>query len=295
MKIDNNALMDVQIPGVELYHKGKVRNVYELDGKLLIVATDRISAFDFVFPTGIPGKGQILTTLSNFWFQQTSHVKNHLIETEVEKYPDFLKPYQDQLEGRSVLVLKTKRIDIECVARGYIVGSGWKEYQNNQTVCGIKLPAGLKQAQVLPEPIFTPATKEDNGHDENISFDKMKDLVGTELSEKLRDLTLQIYIDAAKQAYNKGIIIADTKFEFGLDDQGNIILIDEILTPDSSRFWPMDQYQVGVSPVSYDKQFVRDYLEGIQWNKQPPVPELPTEIVQKTREKYLEAHQILTS
>ncbi len=289
----DTELMDVKTD-LNLFHKGKVRNVYEVDGGLILCATDRVSAFDCVFPNGIPSKGKVLTQISNKWFEIFKNVPNHIIATKVDEFPEQTRKYKDVLEHRSVYVKKCDRIDIECVVRGYIIGSGWKSYQKDGTVCGIKLPKGLKMAEQLSEPIFTPATKADTGHDENISFEKMKDLVGIELSEKLRDLSISIYNKASDMIYDKGIIIADTKFEFGIYD-GEIMLIDEILTPDSSRFWPVDSYELGKSPVSYDKQFIRDYLETLSWDKTPPAPELPQNIINKTREKYLEAYKIISS
>ncbi|MGZ4829346.1 MAG: phosphoribosylaminoimidazolesuccinocarboxamide synthase, partial [Candidatus Angelobacter sp.] len=276
-----------------LHARGKVRDLYSLNGQLLFVATDRISAFDYVLATGIPEKGRVLTQLSLFWFDYLKDmVKNHLVTANVEEYPAPLKKYADDLRGRSMLVTKAQMIDIECVARGYLSGSGWKEYQQTGAVCGIKLPAGLKESDKLPEPIFTPATKALSGHDENISIEEMAKRTGKELAEKLRDLTLKIYKTAADYAAGRGIIIADTKFEFGQTSQG-LILADEVLTPDSSRFWPADKYQPGKAQESFDKQFVRDYLEAIKWNKQPPAPGLPEDVARKTSEKYIEAYRVL--
>ena len=289
----NNIILQTEIPGVDLYGRGKVRDVYSTDGKLVIVATDRISAFDYILATGIPEKGRVLTQLSLFWFDFLKDVvKNHLITASVDQYPAALKKYADDLRGRSMLVTKAQMIDIECVARGYLSGSGWKEYQQTGAVCGIKLPSGLKESDKLPEPIFTPATKALTGHDENISIEEMAKRTGKELAEKLRDLTLKIYKTAADYAAGRGIIIADTKFEFGQTSQG-LILADEVLTPDSSRFWPADKYQPGKAQESFDKQFVRDYLEAIKWNKQPPAPSLPEDVARKTSEKYIEAYRIL--
>ena len=273
--------------------QGKVRDIYDFGNRLLIAATDRISAFDYVLATGIPEKGRVLTQLSLFWFDFLKDVvKNHLVTASVDQYPAPLKKYADDLRGRSMLVTKAQMIDIECVARGYLSGSGWKEYQKTGEVCGIKLPAGLKESDKLPEPIFTPATKALTGHDENISIEEMAKRTGKELAEKLRDLTLKIYKTAADYAAGRGIIIADTKFEFGQTSQG-LILADEVLTPDSSRFWPAEKYQPGKAQESFDKQFVRDYLETIKWNKQPPAPSLPEDVARKTSEKYIEAYRIL--
>lgn len=288
---DTNAALDINID-LKMFHKGKVRNVYDVEGGLILCATDRLSAFDCVFPNGIPSKGKILTQISNKWFEIFKDIPNHIIATDIDGFPEEAKKYKTELEERSVYVKKCKRIDIECVVRGYIIGSAWKEYVKDQTVCGIELPAGLKMAEKFPEPIFTPSTKSDTGHDENISFEQMKDLIGAELSEKLKDRSIEIYTKAADKIRDKGVIIADTKFEFGLIDD-EIILIDEILTPDSSRFWPASDYKVGESPVSYDKQFIRDYLETTDWDKTPPAPALPEDIINKSREKYLEIYNII--
>lgn len=289
----NRILLQTEFPDLTLFARGKVRDLYAIEGKLLFVATDRISAFDYVLGTGIPEKGRVLTQLSLFWFDFLKNiVQNHLITANVDDYPQPLQKYADQLRGRSMLVKKANMIDIECVARGYLSGSGWKEYQQTGAVCGIKLPAGLKESDKLPEPIFTPATKAVTGHDENISFDEMVKHTGRELAEQLRDLTLKIYSAAADYARGRGIIIADTKFEFGRTEQG-IVLADEVLTPDSSRFWPADTYQPGRAQESYDKQFVRDYLEAIKWNKQPPAPSLPDDVARKTSEKYIQAYTTL--
>ncbi|HZE80490.1 MAG TPA: phosphoribosylaminoimidazolesuccinocarboxamide synthase [Candidatus Polarisedimenticolia bacterium] len=289
----SRILLQTDFPELTLHARGKVRDLYSLNGQLLFVATDRISAFDYVLATGIPEKGRVLTQLSLFWFEFLKNVvKNHLITAKVEEYPAPLKKYADDLRGRSMLVTKAQMIDIECVARGYLSGSGWKEYQQTGAVCGIKLPSGLKESDKLPEPIFTPATKALSGHDENISIEEMAKRTGKELADKLRDLTLKIYKTAADYAAGRGIIIADTKFEFGQTSQG-LILADEVLTPDSSRFWPADKYQPGKAQESFDKQFVRDYLEAIKWNKQPPAPSLPEDVARKTSEKYIEAYRIL--
>ncbi len=289
----NRILLQTDFPELTLHARGKVRDLYSLNGELLFVATDRISAFDYVLGTGIPEKGRVLTQLSLFWFDFLKDVvKNHLITANVDEYPAPLKKYADQLRGRSMLVTKAQMVDIECVARGYLSGSGWKEYQQTGAVCGIKLPAGLRESDKLPEPIFTPATKALSGHDENISFEVMCKRTGHELAEQLRDLTIRIYKKAADYAASRGIIIADTKFEFGYTAQG-LVLADEVLTPDSSRFWPADKYQPGRAQESFDKQFVRDYLEEIEWNKQPPAPSLPEEVARKTSEKYIQAYKVL--
>jgi phosphoribosylaminoimidazole-succinocarboxamide synthase len=291
--MQSRILLQTDFPELTLHARGKVRDLYSLNGHLLFVATDRISAFDYVLATGIPEKGRVLTQLSLFWFDfLKGTVNNHLITARVEDYPAPLRKYADDLRGRSMLVAKAQMVDIECVARGYLSGSGWKEYQQNGSVCGIKLPAGLKESDKLPEPIFTPATKALSGHDENISFEEMAKRTGKDLAEKLRDLTLDIYQKAADYAAGRGIIIADTKFEFGHTEKG-LILADEVLTPDSSRFWPADKYQPGRAQESYDKQFVRDYLEAIKWNKQPPAPALPPDVAQKTSEKYIQAYKVL--
>jgi phosphoribosylaminoimidazole-succinocarboxamide synthase len=274
--------------------RGKVRDIYEVGDRLLLVTSDRISAFDYILPTGIPRKGEVLNRISLFWFDfLRDTVENHVVTANVDEYPAELRPYKDQLRNRSVLVRKAEMIQVECVARGYLSGSGWKEYQTTGSVCSIPLPAGLKESSRLPEPIFTPATKAETGHDINISFDAAAADIGAELAGRLRDLTLAIYNKAAGYAENKGIIIADTKFEFGFID-GRLVLADEVLTPDSSRFWPKDQYQPGGPQPSYDKQFVRDHLEAIRWNKQPPAPVLPEDVAQKTSEKYQEAYRLLT-
>ncbi|MGO9127697.1 MAG: phosphoribosylaminoimidazolesuccinocarboxamide synthase [Terriglobales bacterium] len=289
------VLLRTNFPELELHASGKVRDVYRLDDQhLLFVATDRISAFDYVLATGIPHKGRVLTQISLFWFEFLREVvPNHLVTADVERYPVSLRPHADQLRGRSMLVMRAEMVPVECVVRGYISGSAWKEYQATGKVCGIELPKGLKESDKLPEPMFTPATKATSGHDENIPFEKMAGIVGRERSEKLRDITLKIYNKAADYARTRGIIIADTKFEFGTTSQG-ITLADEVLTPDSSRFWPADKYQPGRVQDSYDKQYVRDYLEEIRWNKQPPAPALPPEVARKTSEKYLEAYRQLT-
>jgi len=287
----SSALLQSSLPFP--VRRGKVRDVYDLGDALLIVATDRISAFDCVMPNGIPDKGRLLTKLSAFWFGFLRDIPNHILQTDVQKYPPILHKFSDQLADRSMLVKKASVIPIECVARGYLAGSGWKEYQMTQSVCGIKLPSGLRQCQQLPEPIFTPATKEESGHDINVSYDQAVSRIGEELARTLRELTLNIYNRAAAYARERGILIADTKFEFGLVD-GRVILIDEVLTPDSSRFWPADTYQPGREQASFDKQFVRNYLESLNWDKTPPAPALPEDIVAGTRVRYLEAYERLT-
>src|SRR5215472_13744860 len=289
----NRILLQTDFPELTLYARGKVRDLYSLNGELLFVATDRISAFDYVLPTGIPAKGRVLAQLSLFWFNFLKDtVKNHLVTAHVDDYPAPLRKYADELHGRSMLVTKAQMVDVECVVRGYLSGSGWKDYQKTGAVCGIKLPAGLRESDKLPHPIFTPASKAVTGHDENISFDDMCRRTGKPLAEQLRDLSLSIYQKAADYAAGRGIIIADTKFEFGHTAQG-LILADEVLTPDSSRFWPADKYQPGRAQESFDKQFVRDYLETIKWNKQPPAPSLPEDVARKTSEKYMQAYKAL--
>ena len=288
------ALVSIDLPGIEKFKTGKVREVYDLGEHYLFIATDRISAFDCVMPNGIPDKGRVLNLISKFWFERTGElVKNHMVSTDVADFPEAVQKYADLLEGRSMLVKKAELLPVECIVRGYLIGSGWKEYQKSGTIGGMPLREGYKMAGKLDEPIFTPSTKADEGHDENISFEQMKEIVGEELGEKLKAVSLELYQSAAAYALERGIIIADTKFEFGLID-GELVLIDEVLTPDSSRFWPADSYQPGSSPFSFDKQFVRDYLETLDWDKTPPAPALPADIVEKTREKYLEAYRLLT-
>jgi phosphoribosylaminoimidazole-succinocarboxamide synthase len=291
----DSVLLRTDIPNLELHASGKVRDVYQLDDKhLLFVATDRISAFDYVLATGIPHKGRVLTQISLFWFGFLHDlVPNHLVTADVKRYPAAVQEYTDQLAGRSMMVLRADMVPVECVVRGYISGSAWKEYKASGKVCGIELPKGLRESDKLPQAIFTPATKATTGHDENIPFQEMERIVGSERSQKLRDISLKIYTQAADYARQKGIIIADTKFEFGITSQG-ITLADEVLTPDSSRFWPADKYQPGRAQDSYDKQYVRDYLEEIRWNKQPPAPALPPDVARQTSEKYLEAYHQLT-
>jgi phosphoribosylaminoimidazole-succinocarboxamide synthase len=292
--IKNPVILETDLPGVARHARGKVRDVYSVDNRLLIVATDRISAFDYILGSGIPDKGRVLTQLSIFWFDFLRDVvPNHFLTANVDEYPSPLPRFRDQLEGRSMLVKRAQMIDVECVARGYLSGSGWKEYREHGTVCGIALPAGLRESDKLPEPIFTPATKAQTGHDENVSFAHVVSLIGETLASRLRDLTLEIYNRASRYAETKGIIIADTKFEFGFTGE-ELVLGDEVLTPDSSRFWPSDTYKPGGAQFSFDKQFVRDYLESIRWNKQPPAPALPEEVAAKTSEKYREAYRTLT-
>jgi phosphoribosylaminoimidazole-succinocarboxamide synthase len=287
------AVLTTSIPGGKLVSRGKVRDIYAVDDGLLLIATDRISAFDCVLSPGIPGRGVILTQLSNFWFNRFGDVPNHLLATERARFP---KPFCDhaELDRRSVLVRRLEPIPVECVARGYLSGSGWKEYRDGGSVCGIPLPAGLRESDRLPEPIFTPATKASEGHDENIGFDRMVEIVGGRIAELLRDLTLRLYREATAYALERGIIIADTKFEFGLDPDGRIVWMDEALTPDSSRFWPADAYEPGHGQPSYDKQYLRDWLEASGWNKQPPGPVLPPEVVEGTLDRYREAYRQLT-
>jgi phosphoribosylaminoimidazole-succinocarboxamide synthase len=290
-----DSLLQTDFPDLELYASGKVRDVYRVDNEhLLFVATDRISAFDYVLGSGITNKGKVLTQISLFWFDFLKDVvANHVVTANVDEYPEPLRKYADQLRGRSMLVVHANMCPVECVVRGYLSGSGWKEYQATGAVCGIELPKGLRESDRLPHPIFTPATKATTGHDENISFNEMKKLAGPELSEKLRDLSLKVYEKASAHAAKCGILIADTKFEFGTTEAG-VVLADEVLTPDSSRFWPADKYSPGAAQFSYDKQFVRDYLEQIKWDKRPPAPALPPDVVAKTSEKYAEAFRLLT-
>lgn len=291
----DSVLLQTNIPELKLHASGKVRDVYSVDNQqLLFVATDRISAFDYILATGIPHKGRVLNQISLFWFDFLADiVPNHLITANVDHYPPAIRNYADQLRGRSMLVQRAEMFPVECVVRGYISGSAWKEYKATGKVSGISLPAGLKESEAFPEPIFTPSTKATTGHDENISFDQMCEIVGVENASHLRDLTLRVYKKAAAYARQRGIIIADTKFEFGRTEKG-ITLADEVLTPDSSRFWPADKYAPGRAQDSYDKQYVRDYLEQIHWNKQPPAPALPADVARRTSEKYLEAYVQLT-
>jgi phosphoribosylaminoimidazole-succinocarboxamide synthase len=295
MPVDINAapLLESKLPGVKLWKRGKVRDVYEVGDKLLLIATDRLSAFDVVLPTGIPGKGVLLTQMSLFWFELLKDVvPHHVLTANVSEYPSELRSFRDQLEGRSMLVQKTDVLPIECVVRGYLVGSGWKDYQKTGAVCGIALPAGLRESDRLEPPIFTPATKAETGHDENISYETMVGTIGEGRAAEARRVSLEIYERARAYAEARGIIVADTKFEFGIRD-GRLVWIDEALTPDSSRFWPKDAYAPGRAQPSFDKQFVRDYLETLDWDKQPPGPELPPEVVARTVEKYVEAFDCL--
>ena len=289
----NGALLGTELPGIKLVNRGKVRDVYDLGDALLFVATDRLSAFDVVMTTGIPRKGEVLTQISLFWFDLLKDVPNHLLSADVTTRPE-LAPYAKDLQGRALIVRKAKVLPIECIVRGYLVGSGWKDYCKTGMVSGIKLREGYKQASKLDEPLFTPSTKAEQGeHDEAISFEGVVERIGLEKANAIKELSLKIYTAARDYAAEKGIIVADTKFEFGEID-GKIILVDEVLTPDSSRFWPMDQYEEGTSPVSLDKQFVRDYLESLDWDKNPPAPELPASVVDKTAGKYLDAYRMLT-
>ena len=292
-------LLETSLDAVKLHRRGKVRDVYEVGDDLLIVTTDRISAFDYVLGSGIPDKGKVLTQLSAFWFDRMGDlVPHHLLSVDAGTFPEPLRKHRDLLQGRSMLVRKTRPVPVECVARGYLSGSGWKEYQQSGSVCGVKLPGGLRESDRLPEPIFTPATKAESGHDVNISEEEAASIIGRDLTARLKALTLEIYQRGVAHAESKGIIIADTKFEFGLvgagDPATDVVLIDEVLTPDSSRFWPQSQYAPGKGQPSFDKQFVRDYLEEIKWNKQPPVPSLPDHVVARTREKYVEAYRLIS-
>ncbi|HET7624305.1 MAG TPA: phosphoribosylaminoimidazolesuccinocarboxamide synthase [Verrucomicrobiae bacterium] len=294
-----NTVLQLDLPGIKKVKSGKVREIFDLGDRLLLVASDRISAFDVIMPNGIPRKGEVLTQISHFWFEKfSSLVPNHLLAKADDPLPENLQPFATEavckdLARRSMIVKKAKPLAIECIVRGYLSGSGWKEYKKSQTVCGIQLPGGLTESAELPEPIFTPSTKAEAGHDENISFDEAQKIIGEELATQARDLSLKIYKAGRDYARQRGIIIADTKFEFGLSD-GKLILIDEVLTPDSSRFWPADQYAPGKGQPSFDKQFVRDYLETLDWDKTPPGPALPEDVVAKTSAKYLEAYERLT-
>ncbi len=285
---------NIEIKEYPLLKSGKVREVFDLGDSLLFIATDRISAFDCILPTAIPDKGKVLTNLSLFWFKLLKDVvDNHLITADISEYPTPLQKYSEQLDGRSMIVKKAEVLPVECIVRGYLSGSGWKEYQQTGKITGIKLPEGLVESSELPEPIFTPSTKADSGHDENIPFSEMVEIIGEDLATQVRDASLTLYSTARDHAKSRGIILADTKFEFGLVE-GELILIDEVLTPDSSRFWPLDLYNPGSSQPSFDKQFVRDYLSSLDWDKTPPAPELPTAIVEKTKEKYFQALELLT-
>jgi len=289
----NIVITSTHLPGLKLIHRGKVRDIYESGDHLLFIATDRISAFDCVLPNGIPDKGRVLTQMSLFWFHYLDVVPNHLLTANVDEYPRELLQFRDQLEGRSMLVKRAEMFPVECVARGYVSGSGWKDYKRTGSICGIQLPAGLQESGQLPEPIFTPATKAQTGHDENISFEEAAKMIGEPTAQNLKKLTLEIYAKASDYARGRGIVLADTKFEFGLID-GRITLGDEVLTPDSSRYWPAASYAPGGPQKSFDKQFVRDYLETLDWNKQPPAPPLPEEVILKTAAKYREAYETLT-
>jgi phosphoribosylaminoimidazole-succinocarboxamide synthase len=285
----------LELPGIKKMRSGKVREVFDLGETLLFVVTDRLSAFDVILPDPIPDKGAVLNQTSAFWFQRLRFAKNHFITATFEEFPENLKPFREQLKRRSMIVKKAQPLTVECVVRGYLAGSGWKEYQETGTVCGEKLPAGLKLASELPKPIFTPSTKAEEGHDRNIDWAECRAMLGEKTAERARDLSLQIYNAGKEHAAKCGIIVADTKFEFGFDENNELILIDECLTPDSSRFWPADSYAPGKSPPSFDKQFVRDYLETLDWDKTPPAPRLPKEIIEKTSAKYREAFRRLTS
>ena len=292
--MSNEPLLRIDLPGVPHVKSGKVREIFDLGDRLLLVATDRISAFDCVMPNGIPRKGEVLTQISHFWFERfASMVPNHLLAGADDPLPPLLQPYRAQLERRSMIVKKAKPLAIECVVRGYLAGSGWNEYRRHQTVCGLKLPPGLRESSELPEPIFTPATKAETGHDENISFERAAEIAGEDVALRAREASLKLYARARAYARDRGIIIADTKFEFGIFE-GELILIDEVLTPDSSRFWPANEYEPGRSQPSFDKQFVRDYLLTLIWDKTPPAPPLPPDVVAKTQAKYLEAYRLLT-
>jgi phosphoribosylaminoimidazole-succinocarboxamide synthase len=287
-------VLTLDLPGIPKLASGKVREIFDLGEHLLLVATDRISAFDCILPNPIPKKGEVLTQLSHFWFQQFDFVENHVVTTDPDAFPAALAPFRKELSGRSMVVRKAKPLPIECVVRGYLAGSGWKEYQQSRSICGIPLPDGLHQAEKLPETLFTPSTKAASGHDQNISWEECCAIIGTPIAEQIRSLSLRIYEAGRAFALTRGILVADTKFEFGLLDD-RVILIDECLTPDSSRFWPADLHQLGISPPSFDKQFVRDYLETLDWDKTPPAPQLPADVIQKTSLKYLEALSRLTA
>ena len=286
-------LHSLDLAGIRKIASGKVREIFDLGEHLLLVATDRISAFDCILPNAIPRKGDVLTSLSTFWFERFTFLPNHIVATDFSHFPEVLRPFEAELKGRSMLVKKAQPLPVECVVRGYIAGSGWKEYQTAQSICGISLPEGLQQAQQLPETLFTPSTKAVSGHDENIPWDQCVSLLGQEVAQKVRKYAISLYEEGRAYAAQRGIIIADTKFEFGILD-GEVILIDECLTPDSSRFWPESEYRLGISPPSFDKQFVRDYLETLTWDKTPPAPNLPDEVVQRTSAKYMDAYERLT-
>ena len=286
-------ILTLDLPGIRKVASGKVREIFDLGEHLLFVATDRISAFDCILPNAIPRKGEVLTQLSDFWFGKMKFVENHLVAVDFADFPEVLNPFEAQLRGRSMIVRKAKPLPVECVVRGYLIGSGWKDYQRTGAVCGIALPAGLQQAEKLPQTIFTPSTKAASGHDENIAWDECVRMCGESVATQARDLAIRIYEEGRAHAAGRGIILADTKFEFGLLD-GRVILIDEVMTPDSSRYWPAADYRVGISPPSFDKQFVRDYLETLDWDKTPPAPQLPADVVAKTAAKYLDAYERLT-
>jgi phosphoribosylaminoimidazole-succinocarboxamide synthase len=291
--MQSTSQTSIDLPGIRKVRSGKVREIFDLGDTLLFIVTDRISAFDVILPDPIPYKGAVLNQISEFWFKRFNTIQNHLVTANFEEFPKELQPFRQQLAGRSMIVKKTKPLAVECVVRGYLAGSGWKEYQESQSVCGIKLPSGLKLASQLPEPIFTPATKAEQGHDENIDMKRCAQIVGDEIANRVKTLSLEIYSRGRDHAAQKGIIVADTKFEFGTID-GELLLIDECLTPDSSRFWPKGEYAIGQSPPSFDKQFVRDYLETLDWAKTPPAPRLPKDVIEKTSTKYLEAFRCLT-
>jgi len=286
-------IVSLDIPGISKLRSGKVREIFDLGDQLLIVATDRISAFDCIMPNAIPGKGAILTGLSDFWFGRLDFVENHVVATRFEDFPEWLHPFREQLEGRSMIVKKAEPLPVECVVRGFLAGSGWKEYVSRGTISGQPVPGGYRQSEALPETMFTPSTKAESGHDENITWDECRKVLGDGVAEQVRGLSIRIYEAGRDYARKKGIIVADTKFEFGMLD-GRVILIDEVLTPDSSRFWPADRYQVGSNPPSFDKQFLRDYLDMLDWNKTPPAPNLPPEVIQQTARKYREAYELIT-
>jgi phosphoribosylaminoimidazole-succinocarboxamide synthase len=286
-------IVSCDIPGIPKLRSGKVREIFDLGDRLLFVATDRISAFDCIMPDPIPGKGAILTGLSAFWFRRLDFVENHVVATRFEDFPESLHPLREQLEGRSMIVKKAQPLPVECIARGFLAGSGWKEYAANGTICGQPVPPGFRLSEALPQTLFTPSTKAESGHDENITWDQCRLILGDAVAEQVRSLSIRIYEAGRDYAREKGIIVADTKFEFGMFD-GRVILIDEVLTPDSSRFWPADRYQPGSNPPSFDKQFLRDYLEMLDWDKTPPAPKLPQEVIQQTARKYREAYELLT-
>ena len=294
LKLEDDApILETRLPGISLWRRGKVRDVYDLGDRLLIVATDRISAFDVVLPTGIPGKGAVLTRLSLFWFRLLADVvPNHVVASDVDAYPPELREHRSQLEGRSMIVVKTEPLPVECVVRGYITGSGWKDYKATGAICGLPLPPGLRESDRLPAPLFTPSTKAEVGHDENVAFAAVEKALGTARAGEVRSVSLALYTRARAHAEERGILLADTKFEFGLQD-GRLVWIDEALTPDSSRFWPKEGYQPGRSQPSFDKQYVRDYLESLRWDKRPPGPSLPEDVVARTRGKYQEAYALL--